>query len=123
MAEPINVRFSPSLSLAPGTRPRIIRIEALTDPSLIPSYDVSDWRSRVRRPPIADVVSTFVRAVEVGCFSGPQPGAPIIQHRTEREAQGFRLYEAEVSLPALPAGAFAMLVRMAKCAEALSDGL
>lgn len=113
----MTLRFAPRLSLVPGMRERLVRIEAVTHPDMIRPHSLT------LQPSIAIVISAFLWSVNVGCFTGRPMRPSYALHRAIRQDAGLRLQDWEISFPALPADAFRTLVWMAKSAECLGSGL
>lgn len=125
MDHPPDVRsfLKTTVALVAGTRERIVRIEAKSDVRLSLVADTNEWKSRMARPRIDTMVSAFLRAIELGCFTGAETLAPTVLATMERVDPPLAFQGWEVSLPALPEGAFDALVRMAGFAAMNGSGL
>jgi hypothetical protein len=110
-------RFAPQLALVPGTRERLVRIEAVTNMHQIrPDALVAQWT-------IAMVVSAFLCGVNVGCFAERLARLAEVHAGATHEERGLRRQSWEISFPAMPPGAFRALVWMASSSECLGSGL
>ena len=110
-------RFAPQISLVPGTRERLVRIEAITN-----AYQIRPNATEVQ-PTIAMVVSAFLCGVNVGCFAERQVRLAEVHAGGMHEEQGLRRQSWEISFPAMSPGAFRALVWMATSSECLGSGL
>lgn len=114
---PCCLRFAPRLSLVPGTRERLVRIEAVTQPSLIRPHSLT------LQPSIAMVISAFVCSIDRGCFADREAAPARVLCRATGHEADLRLQDWEIAFPTLPSGAFRTLVWMAKSSECLGSGL
>jgi hypothetical protein len=113
----MTMRFAPQLALVPGTRERLVRIEAITNTHQIRPDALVTQRT------IAMAVSALLCGVNVGCFAERQARLAEVHAGATHEEHGLRRQSWEISFPAMPPGAFRALIWMASSSECIGSSL